>query len=245
MAAARHTVSARGLTWSAPATIDSTRGQPHDLSCVHGGWCMAVDKSGQAIIRARSGWQAPQYITDDDTPLSLAAVSCVSSSFCVAVPGLYEYDGSRWRSQLTDFPLPRGLVDVSCVSTTDCVAVTSDGYSLRRTASGWHPPKQIAPEASKLRVSALSCATTHFCVAGLYSLRTSHSYVAEFHGTEWRKPTRMTDPERLDSISCTSPRFCLAAGELGILRFDGHSWVLDARRNAESISCRPGGFCAD
>jgi len=109
----------------------------------------------------------------------MQSVSCVSSSWCVAV-GQYEGRGRRGTNPLIDIfdagtwtvqNLPRGhaeLSAVSCTSTTSCVAVgaESNGDALVATLAGttWTESSLRAPKQS-LWLDGVTCQTAATCVA--------------------------------------------------------------------------------
>ncbi len=70
-------------------------------------------------------------------------------------------------------------------------------------------------------LSAVSCATSTFCVAT--SITTG---VFVFDGTSWTLTPRLeVNTAGIDSVSCPTTTFCVAAGHAGTVhRFDGARW---------------------
>jgi hypothetical protein len=166
---------------------------------------------------------------------NLSGISCVSSSFCMAVGGYSgrslaeEWNGSRWRVVLS--ATGRGLSDVSCTSVTFCMAIGSpaqvwNGRTWRAVTFGFGSPR-------------LSCASATFCIAVGPGAESSESNISErWNGRTWRK---LTTPDigcipfcGLTGVSCVSARNCLAVGfsadnsgntEVGTgLAWNGKAW---------------------
>ena len=107
-------------------------GGPTAISCVNATFCMAT-AGGTAQWNGRS-WSQPQ---DVDTAGQLDAVSCASTSFCVAadtVGNILAWNGSSWSvpqpvdpSNGTGGVGSNELTSVSCAGTTFCAAVDSSG----------------------------------------------------------------------------------------------------------------------
>jgi len=214
----------------------------HGVSCPSANFCAAVgsgnnagsspDSSGPfAVIDAWDGatWLVPQGRISGK--VTLHGVSCVSSSFCVAVgettgegPSgpqntvVASWNGTAWSR--VNSPNP-GIVDelmgVSCVSPTFCVAVGSHSTS----------------------VSPLNAV----------------SLVESFNGTEWSvvpSPNRGTGNSALDGISCVSAKDCVAvgSGEGALVEvFNGSTWSIVETPHPEgskltAISCVAAGSCS-
>ena len=172
------------------------------VSCPVPGLCQAT---GQA--RGRTGpvaarwngrvWQAERVPRPTPVPqtLTLAAVSCATARFCMAVgdasrgakampsPSYRDttlaerWDGSRWRIIPAPSPAHASVfTGVSCPSPTVCVAVGSSGSGARTLAERWNGVRwavQRTPNIGHIGYSALtavSCATPANCMAvGTYN----------------------------------------------------------------------------
>jgi len=200
-----------GPQWSAmqapaPANASSNPSeQVTGMSCLSARWCSAVgaysddvDNQYELLLRWSAGrWTASEAPVPPDYGGngSLMAVSCPSTTMCVA--GGYYYDkagGSRpilltWQGRdrvLTSVPLPpgapvgaqAGIRGVSCASVTSCVAV--GGYNdaagheqgLLLTLSGgtWTAaeaplPVHVAGDP-QAAVFSVSCPVASSCTAG-------------------------------------------------------------------------------
>jgi hypothetical protein len=171
---------------------------------------------------------------------NLSAVSCTSSTFCVAV-GSY-YNGSAYQTLIetlsgTTWSLSEGpdtsttesnyLIGVSCTSSTSCVAVglyynsSSDAQTLIETLSGttWsitNSPNTSSSEDNHLY--GVSCTSSTSCVAvGYYQAGSFEQTLIEtLSGTTWSlkegPDTSTTETNVLSDVSCTSSTSCVAVG---------------------------------
>lgn len=199
-----------GSAWS-EAPIAASAGQHPGLSavsCTNPNFCMAVGGT--------QGSRAAASSIASDTPLaqtwngeawtalaipqprgsrysSLSGVSCLSSTFCVAVgtggfgsrsAGLAtSWNGTRWQTQQLRVAgsVSSQLDAISCVTQTACTAVgsyavrtgrfTANGYAL---ALRWNGSKWLRQSISEYRgdrlgwavgLASVSCPTSTFCMA--------------------------------------------------------------------------------
>jgi photosystem II stability/assembly factor-like uncharacterized protein len=102
------------------------------VSCASTTNCVAVNYSNLAYTTTDGGatWTSHAVVPSPALPY-LDAVSCPSTSFCVAGGGQGNESavlftttdgGSTWVSQTPPSPTPGGIASISCVSTTECVA---------------------------------------------------------------------------------------------------------------------------
>lgn len=177
-----------GRTWTSSSQIDPhPAGDPSPLapiitsaSCTSASFCMAVDDAGQALTYNGTSWTAPTRIdrgnTGIDAELGFNAVSCSSSSFCVALGGgahpssgtyATTYDGVSW-STPSKIEAHGTLEALSCPTASFCVAVGAQptirpgGYALRYNGTKWSAPRRIERRSS---LNSVSCASRRFCVA--------------------------------------------------------------------------------
>jgi len=229
---------------SIPYQSTSSRGLD-GVSCVSSRFCIGVgfDRDSDATLAAR--WDGARWTTQP-TPATgnavrgvgsmLNAVSCISTSFCVAVGStnsrnrwtlIDRWDGAHWASQRHP-TLPRfsGLLGVSCRSARFCIAVGGPtggdlGPSLAELWNGTSWTRSRTPNypgADQTTLDALSCLSTRNCTAvgSWYSSRTgSGGTVAErWNGVRWTiHPTPASgDLSELAGVSCLSASFCMAVG---------------------------------
>lgn len=189
---------------------------------------------------AAVGWSTPASV---DPIGRLVAVSCGSSTFCVAVDNrlaaagyALTFDGNKW-SQPTLIDPTGGFNDVSCPTASFCAAVTGDGLAYTYDGSSWSAPTSLA---SGEALSAVSCASTAFCVA-----TGSAGDAFTYDGTRWSGRIDPDGPNVIDAVSCPTSSFCLAADDAGnVMTFDGSGWSApDAIGEVNAISCPTSSFC--
>jgi hypothetical protein len=170
--------------------------------------------------------------------VSVNAVACATATRCVLVgsyfagnnsPSLAEvWNGSTWK--LTA-PGGGGLQGVTCTSATRCFAVgaTENGLPVIESWNGvkWTAAKAPVPGKAAYGVLfGVSCLSVTTCTAvgGYYYPSTGQggALAERWNGKTWAlvlPPTpkfttggSLTD---LRSVSCTSPKFCIATGSYG------------------------------
>jgi len=166
------------------------------ISCSGPTWCQSVAVSSDvasfdgrkwtvtATLESSSDMQAAQ----NKAVPSVAALSCTSSSFCVAVDAFgraFTYRGSWSGPEPVDTDSARvgsglGLSAVSCTSSTFCVAVDDRGDALTYDGTSWSTPAQVDPT---LGLASVSCASPTFCMA-LDDL----GHATRYDGTRWSAP---------------------------------------------------------
>jgi hypothetical protein len=181
----------------------------------------------------------------------LFSVSCLDTTFCVAVGGgddesgngtqsteAYEWDGSVW----SEMAMPAGvggfLQGVSCVSTNDCEAVGWQGTALTERWDGSTWSVVPNPDAGvPTSLYAVSCVQSDFCIAVGKGPAIGSSLIEQWDGTQWdlvSSPGVANVSNLLFSVSCPSETVCVAVGETednnsktGALidMWDGQSWT--------------------
>ncbi len=129
---------------------------------------MGENGTVETSTNAGASWSTPQNISSS---VNLQAVSCPSTSFCVAVDNggnAYTFNGSAWSPanpiNTANAQFGGGaFYAVSCPSSSFCAAV--DGFEdvLLFNGSSWSAPQRLETGAS-LR-PGVSCASSSFCVA--------------------------------------------------------------------------------
>lgn len=129
-----------GSSWSRQRIVTPPAGTATALtavSCTSITACVAVgsydnQECGEGGCSGASGrlmelWNGSRWSPRaDDSHRSWGSVSCVSSSWCVAIhdPGeLQRWNGTRWSTQLKVHPRQGNLNYVSCTSTNFCAAI--------------------------------------------------------------------------------------------------------------------------
>jgi alpha-tubulin suppressor-like RCC1 family protein len=242
-----------GSAWStgaAPPTESFMRAtELRAVSCVSANFCVAVgtwheegaspDSSGpRALIDVWNGatWSegGPVKGGPDEDRETLNGVSCVSSSFCLAVgsfgngpleTAVGSWNGETWkylpRPRTLGFPNDE-LTSVSCVSPTFCMAVGSADEGFKGVGTpvtqSWNG-SEVSVVPSPIRgtgpdvLNGVSCASAADCVAvGAAGGALAQSW----NGSVW-SILDIPHPEgsKLTAISCVSAGSCAAVGTKG------------------------------
>ena len=147
-----------GSAWSSVTNFDSAAVM--DVSCTSTSFCMAVDENAFAMTFNGTSWSSAVSINGFTTT---QAVSCVSSTFCVAISP-YQAEASIW----TGSSWPLGTVidngntldDVFCSSTSNCVVVDSSGNDVTYGGTSWGSVTQID---STNPVTGIDCLSSTSC----------------------------------------------------------------------------------
>ena len=211
-----------GAAWSivtspsTSATINTLSG----VSCASSSFCVAAGYAGaganeQTLIEQWNG-VAWSIVTSPDTSATLEneldAVSCVTSSFCVATGYarngtvaqtlVEQWKGAAWSivaSPSTSATLDNDLYSVSCVTATFCVAAGSAGTSTTyvNLVEQWNGTTwsiETTPDANAAfgdALLAVDCFGPTSCVAGGYVNTindTDDTYISEvltWNGSSW------------------------------------------------------------
>lgn len=247
LAAVAPTAQAGGLTWTAPVNPDPYRGDLTAISCVHPTWCMAVDRSGQAVRYVRGHWRRPVRVESVGLFGGLTDVSCASTLSCVAVDqrgAITRFDGRSWSTPT----LPAGwhVRHIACPTGTFCMALAKHRI-LRIDGATGRPLRHLPASAD---VSAISCSSARFCAATT-SVLGDGNFVQLYRNGTWSKPQRLDHRvgKSFVDVSCTSHLFCMAIGEGAIAeRYDGAHWLDVTRRGLggfqpASVSCASFDYC--
>jgi RHS repeat-associated protein len=197
-----------------------------------------LEASATAATPGKLIWGPP---TDVDSTRAIDAVTCVSSSFCVAVGAsgyVTIYNGSSW-STPTDADSTRTLDALSCVSSSFCVAVDTSGYATIYNGSTWSTPTDID---STRAIDAVTCVSSSFCVAVGAS-----GYATTYNGSTWSTATDADSTRTLEALSCVSSSFCVAVDTSGYAaKYNGSTWTatdIDSTRSIDTVSCISSSFC--
>ena len=204
-----------GTRWS--ILPNPPAGPLSSVSCPLPGFCQATGPppAGTRPVAARWNgrtWRAERVPRPTPVPqnLTLAAVSCVTARFCMAVGDASRgakampsptyrdmtlterWNGSRWRIIPAPSPARASrLSGVSCPSPTVCVAVGSSAGGGRTLAERWNGVRwtvQRTPGIGRTGYSALtavSCATAANCMAvGTYNAGIS-GIAEHWDGSRW------------------------------------------------------------
>ena len=224
----------------------------HGVSCVNSSFCVTVgsetpnpaspknNNSGQAVIETYDGFQwsltpVPQQLSRYYYS-ELDGVSCVSTTFCMAVGTLGAtsssttvtlaevYNGSSW--SVVPSPDVSGIFSylsgVSCVSTTFCVAVgwsggpdNSEPLIEEYNGAAWSMmTSPVMPANNENVLFSVSCVSTTFCAAVGRQIPTNgtETLMETYNGHGWSLTPSPAAAFWAYSVSCVSTTFCVAAG---------------------------------
>jgi hypothetical protein len=230
------------------------------VSCPNSASCLVSGTTQRNISSPTSvaGVVAGSSVTPlPDPGMSIRDIDCVPAR-CFAVgtldgffPEMVEWDGRSWTPVPFPFPVTTvgaRLNDVSCPTPTVCVSVGSDGgryatapysFAVHRNGDLWTRPDDRALTDGSVRLAAVSCPTTTFCMAAGETADRSHPALRRYDGTRWStvdlralaiayeppSARRVVGALGLTDVSCPSPTSCLAVGPLYALRWDGAVWT--------------------
>jgi hypothetical protein len=205
------------------------------------GWMLIVagvlSATGLAVAASGSGWSVQRAPNNHAALNQLSAVSCPSSSDCVAVG---ESDSERYPTRVT-------------------LAERWDGreWTIQRTPN---PVPSPADAARQSVLNGISCISENSCVAvgSFYNGSESATLAERWNGHKWRIQ-RTPNPKQLKhselwSVSCASASDCIAVGDSFIGQYDselllaerwnGRKWTIqrppnpgDANSDLSGISC--------
>ncbi len=197
--------------WSSARKIAGATSILNSVSCPTASFCMAVAGStgaagGSTYLYSHGRWSIGQRFTRDGYGES--SVSCPAVSRCVVVGwgSDHHYSNGVWSSQVS-FAGP--VTSLTCTSVAFCIAVQRDrgngGIAITYTHGKWSTKNGgVIAEPS-----AVSCASTSFCVA--LGRNSAYSYS---DGT-WSGAQPLGLGITLSSVSCPSRSFCMAVGVSG------------------------------
>jgi hypothetical protein len=196
------------------------------------------------------------------TKSSLEAVSCPSSSLCLAAgydtnagKGFGQrWNGSEWVADayLKNLPVsPRGI---ACPSTAYCAVAGSEGSGISSIARaevwvfiegfGWYAESRTVPQpegGSEVKLNDIACTSSSACTAvgSYYKESKTKTLAARWNGTSWSLQTT-ANPEsgsaELLGVSCDSSTSCTAVGKKGsetfAERWNGSAWSISSTPNA-------------
>jgi hypothetical protein len=268
-----------GTSWRVLPTPNPTGTAFSDLlgvACTAPSACTAVGSSvttAGAFRALAERWNGTRWRIQTTRNLpggsSFNAVSCTSASACTAVGSssagtlAERWDGTGWHIQSTPNPPQGGVVlsGVSCTSASACTAVggsnafTANAMTLAEQWDGtsWHIQATPNPPQGGGFLAGVSCTSSACTAVGSSNAGT----LAETsNGTSWKlqaTPTPTGAPFAfLNSVACTTPSVCTAAGAYGnssgtvhtlAESWDGTKWSRQATPNPAGESQLIGVAC--
>jgi hypothetical protein len=232
-----------GTAWDLETSIDpSPLGESFlAVSCGSGSSCVAVGSSGgtrsPSILLVES-WNGTSWSTQmafgkpGQVSANLDQVSCVGTSFCLAVgadsledPIAEVSNGSSWK--FTSPPAGGGgggLQDVTCLTTTDCIAVGPSEFFELGLAEQWNGKTwtELSTPEGFGTLDGISCRSATDCMAVGDAESTSGesesivTLAESWNGQDWTV-TKTPNPAgseaaELLSTSCKGADSCVAVG---------------------------------
>jgi hypothetical protein len=210
--------------------------------------CVSVPAASAASWTVQKTQQPPLSAVSGSAYAVFNAVSCPSTTFCIAV-GDYSsagggrtlaerWNGTTWAVQntLNYQPVVSDVLDaVSCASPTACMAVgnyhTSSAYASPSLplaefwdGTSWTLEPVPNPASSYLtQLRGVSCSSATACTAvGLYPSGDNQVPLVEtWDGSRWQiqaAPAASSGSSVLNSVSCVSSSACIAVGDDEILQ---------------------------
>ena len=173
-------------------------------------YCLfSVSNMNPALITLFTpGWS---NAIDIDGTHSLSAVSCVSSSFCMAVDTVgnaIRYNGSDVNTTNIDGSFH--LTSVSCPSSSFCMAVDSRANVLAFNGITWSGATSLGGGGT-FSANSVSCPSSSFCMAV-----DSQGHAYKYTNGTWGTLTSVAPfTEALYSVSCANSSFCVAVSAQG------------------------------
>jgi hypothetical protein len=274
-----------GSAWkqqSFPGPPGSTSASLDQVSCTSARFCEAVgfyQNSLGDIVPLGGRWDGSLWqlqrlpSSPGSTEVLLTGVSCVSTTFCVALGNSFgtgtfaeRWDGTSWHVQ--NLPHNVGLGSVSCASAAFCEVVGGGGGDVWN-GSSWSAQTIPGPaNATSASLSGVSCVTAAFCEAvGKYTDSSGNTFSlgVTWNGTSWAlqatpNPATATVTS-LSQVSCVTAAACETAGyfqltsnsgQLALAEsWNGSSWQIQhavsprgaVPNNLNAVSCTSAVFC--
>lgn len=195
------------------------------------------------VAPASAGTWTAFSLRDDQVGGDLFAVSCPSTTLCVAggsdsliatstnptrgsAAWATFHPGGKEQSELAESQ-PPGTVffpgaavrGIACPSTTLCVGVTFDGrvFSSTNPTGGvpaWKVMQLGGEKEPHVHMTGISCPSPQFCVAVAYGSKVVISTNPTGEASAW-SVSELTTPVDLRGISCPSVSFCVAVDNAG------------------------------
>jgi hypothetical protein len=258
----------------------STSSSPSEVSCTSASFCEAVGSSEDAsdnTVPLAAQWNGSSWRVQrlSGIPSSLfgnrlTGVSCVSTTFCMALGGSFaeRWNGTAWHTE--NLPDSVGVGSVSCASAAFCEVVGEiQGNADVWNGSSWSAQTTPVPAgAASSRLAGVSCATAAFCEAvGQYtdSSGDTLSLGVAWNGTSWALQTTPNpvgvSVTSLSQVSCVSATACETSGSSQVTSssaqavlagsWNGSSWTIQhaaspqgaVTNNLSAVSCTSTAFC--
>lgn len=253
-------------TWSVPRLIDPTSSPVTGVSCPSTTLCVATTINGYMIRSTNPAAETPTWSTplmvdpvpDGTPPNWLTAISCPSTTLCVAVDG--QSNAVISTNPAADDPVwtrsparltANFLASVSCASSALCVAVDEMGALAITTNPTAATPTWTAyanVDAAR-RFTGISCPSTTLCVAVDANGNAVTSTNPTAASPSWSVTSAST--RGLRAVACPSTALCIGVGIGGNLTVSTNpaaaQWTqkgaIAGTRTLTAISCPTTSLC--
>ena len=188
------------------------------------------------IAQASSSWSTPVTVGVG----GVNAISCVSSSFCVAVDdvgGATVYSNGSWGSRTVIDG--SSLNGVSCMSDTDCIAVDSAGNYTIFNGTSWSSPSLA--DSFGIPLLNISCGSQNLCMS-----TDAVGMLYGYDGNTWN----IQPPSGVGGVACApSSSFCVVENYPStgnVTYYDGSNWSSSVQVDnnlLSNINCASSNFC--
>ena len=227
-------VSWNGTSWQ--LTTVPAGDEMNSVSCPSAGDCIAVGQGphGLAVAEQWNGTAWTVASTPSGLP-ALSAVTCTSTTFCLAVNGAaaLSWNGIAWSALAAPVSIG-GLGAVWCGGSRDCMAVGTGGPGSS-VAEQWNGTAWRVLRTNRVDgLGGVSCTRAAACTAvgSWVSPGDQEQTLAQrWNGKSWSDQAMPAQQAGLNSVSCPTLTFCMAVGNTpGLVgmaeRWNGHHWLL-------------------
>ena len=207
---------------------------------------------------------------------TLLGASCPTAAFCVAVgnygsgfdqSGMADtWNGRQWTAQ--SFPVPADsdgwqLFGVSCTSARFCEAVggyadedtgVNNTFAASWNGTAWSLQSTVNPDPTDFdseQFNTVSCSSPTFCVAWAGAENSGVTMAEQWNGSSWQLQNLPSSDSNatVNSVSCTSAKFCEAVGAGSAYIWNGSAWTAQTVPGSagsgglQGVSCTSRGFC--
>ncbi|HZL55115.1 MAG TPA: hypothetical protein VFC22_05745 [Solirubrobacteraceae bacterium] len=225
------------------------------VSCASASFCVSIGAGGEAFDNDGVEWRSLPNAGTGTNAENFSSISCPSASTCFALDLSMEvvaYANGSWGSPLPLIPAEEGTVfmgaSISCASSRFCAVVDGAGDAVVYTGGTWGRARRV----TRYGITSVSCPRAGYCVAV-----DSDGDALRYANGAWTRPQRVDSLAVPTSVSCTSPRRCVAllGSEFGgsyAMTFNGSRWSTPtliagklggAGDELERVSCASVSFC--